>query len=293
MQTPLSYNDRDGAVARALERVKRWLVKRMLPIHRQPVNCAGNCTVTSVDSCNREDAGRVVSMTRAAHAGEICDAKRTEGRAPACRYDWLRRDGCANRDGRNPGHQESDTGPHQERQGRCYCTCGKPDSRGTQQDCQEGSSGKVVVMAARLDTVAKYICKKSGWSVSNLELQKLVYLAQMIYLGRHGHRLVDANFQAWDYGPVEPRLYHKAKVFGADPVQDVFYDALRFKETDPRSSFLDSVCDKFLKYTAGELVDITHSDNGAWAKHYVPKARNTKIPDEDIIAEYRARTGKQ
>lgn len=145
-------------------------------------------------------------------------------------------------------------------------------------------------MSARLDSVCKYICERSGWRVSNLQLQKLLYLAQMIHMGRHGGvRLADAQFEAWDYGPVGPRLYQKAKVFGSDNIQDVFYDARTFRAGDPRCNVMNDVCDRFANMSAGDLVEITHWDKGAWAKNYVPKARNIIIPDSDIIREYRAR----
>ena len=126
-------------------------------------------------------------------------------------------------------------------------------------------------MAARLESVAKYICDKSGWTVSNLQLQKLMYLAQMIHMGRHnGRPLFDGKFQAWDYGPVEPTLYHKVKGFGSGAIRDVFPDALDFKEADPRRKVMDAICNRFLKYSPGDLVDITHSDIGAWADVYTP-----------------------
>jgi len=145
-------------------------------------------------------------------------------------------------------------------------------------------------MAARLDSVGKYICKKSRWSVSNLELQKLLYLAQMIHMGRYGgKRLFDGSFQAWDYGPVEPNLYHKAKIYGSAPLKDIFGRAKTFKSTDYRRKVMDDVSERFLKFSAGDLVEITHWDQGAWARNYVPKARSIRIPDEQIYKEYRDR----
>ncbi|AHD08088.1 Panacea domain-containing protein [Phaeobacter gallaeciensis] len=145
-------------------------------------------------------------------------------------------------------------------------------------------------MAARLESVAKYICEKSGWNISNLQLQKLMYLAQMIYMGRTGgKRLFEGDFEAWDYGPVEPNLYHKVKVFGSSSVQDIFRNALGFKDGDKRRKVMDDVSKRFLKFSAGDLVEITHWDEGAWAKSYIPNARNVPIPDEDILDEYRKR----
>jgi len=149
-------------------------------------------------------------------------------------------------------------------------------------------------MAARMESVAKYICEKSGWTVSNLQLQKLMYLAQMIHMGRNnGKALFTGTFQAWDYGPVEPNLYHQVKGFGSGAIRDVFSKALRFEDDDPRRKVMDDVCDRFLKFSAGDLVDITHADTGAWAKVYTPRARNVPISDEEIFDEYKRRNPKK
>lgn len=144
-------------------------------------------------------------------------------------------------------------------------------------------------VVARLDTVCKFVCEVGDWNVSNLRLQKVLYIAQMFYMGRNnGDRLVDATFEAWDYGPVVPALYHKVKMFGSRPIADVFYDALRFNEDDRRRMFLMDVCIDLLHRRPGELVEITHWENGAWAKNYAPGIRGIEIPDADIIAEFYA-----
>jgi uncharacterized phage-associated protein len=45
----------------------------------------------------------------------------------------------------------------------------------------------------------------------------------MIYMGqKDGKRLVEASFEAWDYGPVEARLYQRVKVFGWSPIECFF-----------------------------------------------------------------------
>lgn len=149
-------------------------------------------------------------------------------------------------------------------------------------------------MAARLDSVCNYVCERGDWRVTNLQLQKLIYMAQMLHMGRNdGERLVDADFEAWDYGPVAPTLYHKVKMFGNAPIEDVFFDARDFKDEDPRRKILDEVCDNLLHKRPGELVDITHWSEGAWAKNYVPGSRYIPIPDDDIAGEYHARLKHQ
>jgi uncharacterized phage-associated protein len=120
-----------------------------------------------------------------------------------------------------------------------------------------------------------------------------MYLAQMVHMGRKmGKKLFEGSFQAWDYGPVEPNLYHRVKMFGSAPVKDIFSHALFFEEGDTRREIMDDVCNRFLKFSGGDLVEITHWDEGAWAKHYIPNARHISIPDEAIFEEYQARNRK-
>lgn len=145
-------------------------------------------------------------------------------------------------------------------------------------------------MAARLDSVCKVICERGNWRISNLQLQKILYMIQMSYMGQHnGARLADADFEAWDYGPVEPTLYRRVRMFGSSPVEDVFSEARPFKEDDPRLAFINDACKQLLPLRPGQLVDITHWQQGAWAKNYVPGTRGITIPDKDIVEEYRAR----
>jgi len=145
-------------------------------------------------------------------------------------------------------------------------------------------------MAARLDSVCRFICERGDWRVTNLQLQKILYVAQMYHMGRsNGERLVDTKFEAWDYGPVSPELYRRARMFGSSPIKNVFFDARDFREDDPRRAELISVCDELLPMKPGALVDLTHWPHGAWAKNYVPGFRGIEIPDRDIAAEFRAR----
>ena len=145
-------------------------------------------------------------------------------------------------------------------------------------------------MAARADSVSKYLCAKSGWKITNLQLQKLLYLSQMIYMGRNeGARLMDADFEAWDFGPVAPVIYKKVRMFGGAPIEDVFFEALSFKSEDSRKKLLDEICQDVLPLRASQLVEITHWEKGAWAARYEPGTRGIRIPDAYILQEYRDR----
>lgn len=136
-------------------------------------------------------------------------------------------------------------------------------------------------------SAAKRVAKRSGWTLSNLELQKIVYLAHMFHLGRTGDPLVHGLFEAWDYGPVHPDLYHRVKVFGADPVGDIFYDAAEPAEGSPEREILDEAYDGLGDAGPGRLVNATHRPGGAWDANYIPGVRHCIIPNEDILSEYR------
>ncbi|MEH0195195.1 type II toxin-antitoxin system antitoxin SocA domain-containing protein [Caulobacter sp. CCNWLY153] len=141
-----------------------------------------------------------------------------------------------------------------------------------------------------MSSAARRLCERSGWTLTNLELQKMLYLAQMQFLGQTNERLIDDTFEAWDYGPVSPSIYHRVKPFGSGAIKDVFHGARPIDAGDI-ANYLDGAYDALSRYSAGALVAITHWDKGAWAKNYIPGARGIPIPDEDIIAEYRARAG--
>lgn len=136
---------------------------------------------------------------------------------------------------------------------------------------------------------AKRLCQISDWSLSNLSIQKLLYIAHMFRLGQRGKPLVLDNFEAWDYGPVIPSVYHAAKIYGSGPVRNVFRSVENISEESAENKWLEDVYSALGDKTPGALVAITHTDNGAWAKNYIPGRYNIIISNEDILEEYRSR----
>lgn len=141
-------------------------------------------------------------------------------------------------------------------------------------------------MAVNVLDAARHMAKRSDWSLSNLKLQKLIYLAHMFHMGRHdGEPLVHGSFEAWDYGPVHPELYHKAKVYGSAPVKTI-PAGLELGEDSPEAAILNEAYDALGDTRAGQLVNATHRKGGAWDRNYIPGARRVIIPNEDILDEY-------
>lgn len=128
----------------------------------------------------------------------------------------------------------------------------------------------------------------SDWTLSNLTMQKTLYIAEMLYLSRTGSPMFDENFEAWDYGPVVPKLYHKVKMFGAKPVQDIFTDPILPRE-EARSQALRDAYATTKNMSGGKLVSITHWDGGAWAANYEPNKRGRVITKSEMMKEWNDR----
>ena len=150
-------------------------------------------------------------------------------------------------------------------------------------------------MAINVLQAAKYLAEKSGWKLTRLELQKMVYLAHMVYSGNNkGRPLVEGDFEAWKYGPVHKELYmftKKNKTF--NPNEDDF-DAIKSLDEEKHKEeiyVLGEISKYFLPGSAAKLMRIVHWEGGAWAKHYDKNKYNTIIPQKDIKEEYVAHFG--
>ncbi|MEP0453255.1 MAG: hypothetical protein ABJD57_10295, partial [Roseibium sp.] len=85
---------------------------------------------------------------------------------------------------------------------------------------------------------------------------------------------------------VHPDLYHKVKIFGSDPVENVFHSVPDMQSGAERD-IIDEAYSKLGHLSAGRLVSATHHQGGAWDLNYQPGVRHCIIPNEDILNEYR------
>ena len=142
-------------------------------------------------------------------------------------------------------------------------------------------------MAESVLCAAKRLGEKSGWVLTNLQMQKMVYLAHMFYMGEYNTPLVAGDFEAWPLGPVHPVLYHHLKRYGADPVPpEAFAHDPSLPDGHPGCKYLDAAVTELPR---GKLIGITHWEKGAWRTNYRQYERNIVIPKDDILAEYKKR----
>lgn len=113
--------------------------------------------------------------------------------------------------------------------------------------------------------------------------------------------LVRNKFEAWKYGPVQRVLYEQFKTFKDRPIR-----MLRATYIDPESGtdlyrppnikeeharVIEQVLDKYEKFSAGQLVDQSHVEDGPW--EYVWRQAEEviypgmKIPDSLILEHFK------
>lgn len=128
--------------------------------------------------------------------------------------------------------------------------------------------------------IAKYLL--SVQPMSNLKLQKMIYLTYADYLTKTGKRLFKDQIISMQYGPVIPTVYDNYKSNGREEITDETRDSLitlegittrmtlaRMLKADDDQAILSSLkdtLDQFGGKKPSQLVDITHRDGSPWSQ---------------------------
>lgn len=98
-------------------------------------------------------------------------------------------------------------------------------------------------------------------SLTNLKLQKLVYYAQGIALGRYSVRLFNEPILAWEHGPVVRELYDHYKGNGKLPISsNPSQEIQTVLDNDLVKKILDETISIYGLYTPWVLRDKTHNE---------------------------------
>ncbi len=121
--------------------------------------------------------------------------------------------------------------------------------------------------------------EKEREGVTNLKLQKVLYLAQAYYLAKLGKPLFTEKLKAWEYGPVVPEVYSKLKYYGSRPI---IFEKDKSTLAEEDKEVLKKVWNTFGGYSASRLVDIVHAHT-PWKK---AKDSADKIISKEAIKNY-------
>ncbi|WP_269225421.1 Panacea domain-containing protein [Flavobacterium eburneipallidum] len=123
-------------------------------------------------------------------------------------------------------------------------------------------------------------------TMTNLKLQKMIYIANGIYIAKHKEPLIIERVEVWAYGPVIKPVYDCFKRFGADNINKktvecdiIFTNYPNAKELE----ILEATWDLCKELNGIQLSNWTHRPESPWTISMNNK--KSFIPD-DLLGTY-------
>jgi uncharacterized phage-associated protein len=129
--------------------------------------------------------------------------------------------------------------------------------------------------------------ENGGDTLTPMQVLKLVYLAHGWSLGLLGKTLVEDQVQAWQYGPVIPKLYASMRQFKSNPVSFPLPDR-GIALSDEARDLIKQIYDVYGHLSGPALSRLTHKAGSPWAKTYVDGSFGLVISN-DLIEDYFAK----
>jgi uncharacterized phage-associated protein len=130
--------------------------------------------------------------------------------------------------------------------------------------------------------------KIKGIELSNLQLQKLVYICHGYMLGWKNKPLSSEPMEAWEYGPVVDSVYHLFKSNGSKviPVKEDIATGLDGDEE--AEHIINGVLTLYGNKGAIDLVSLTHQPGTPWRETWDKNAKHKySIPiSDDLIKNH-------
>jgi uncharacterized phage-associated protein len=140
--------------------------------------------------------------------------------------------------------------------------------------------------AAEVANTFLLLAEKDGKKLSNLQLQKLVYIAYGFYLAALNEQLFHDKIEAWPLGPVIPNLYHELKRYGWGYVTEPIINAGEIDPGESARTIIEEVWKSYRDFSAEELSSLTHQPGSPWAAVWDPGSRHVRVPDDVIRTHY-------
>ena len=134
------------------------------------------------------------------------------------------------------------------------------------------------------EDIAAYIvnrCIDNRRPITNLQLQKILYLCQLAY-----HRFTDASlfeddFEARQYGPVVPSVYRMFSLFGGMKINRFVPEEV---DIDPDTKdFLNILADKYSGYSPLDLTAVMHQNDDAWEQTFQGGEGDGKVIPKELM----------
>jgi uncharacterized phage-associated protein len=116
---------------------------------------------------------------------------------------------------------------------------------------------------------------QNGRELTNMQLQKLVYIAHGYSLALLDSPLVKQPVQAWRYGPVIKVLYDSLRQYGAGKVSQMVNILPSEEVSSTHRALIDVVGDAYAHFSGPQLSTMTHREGTPWRDVFDPKASFT------------------
>lgn len=138
-------------------------------------------------------------------------------------------------------------------------------------------------------SIANYFIKRSkddGIPKTHLQILKLVYFSHAVMLAAYDRPMVAQPFEAWEFGPVVPDIYHSLKQYGRSHIDaEIPSFAIPDFDTDELSS-LQGTLKSLGGLSGGQLSHITHWPNSPWFSARL-RGRGSVIDNNEIRDYYK------
>lgn len=135
-------------------------------------------------------------------------------------------------------------------------------------------------------TVAKYIvskCMREKSPISNLQLQKLLYLVQKESIVINDEPIFVDEIEAWRFGPAVPNVFFHFSGFGAMPIiMEYVVDEI----DDDDRELIDDVVDRKKMLHPWDYLDEICGEGGAWCRVWDGGSEDRKVIPVEMIVEF-------
>jgi len=135
---------------------------------------------------------------------------------------------------------------------------------------------------------------RQGLSVTPMQLQKLVYFANGWHMEiNSGQPLVGSSFEAWQFGPVMPELYHEFKRYGSQRITgraiNIFGGAAWAANLlPPQNTLIAEIVNIYGRLSGPKMSQLTHKTGTPWSLTWNGGlGSGNDIPNNIILAEFR------
>lgn len=136
------------------------------------------------------------------------------------------------------------------------------------------------------------LAKSEGKTLTNMQLQKLVFLAQGYSLALLDREIYRHNTHAWQWGPVVPKLYKSLQKYGSDAVTETLTAPDELLEDSEEYGIVEGVWEAYKGYSGSKLSAISHRPGSPWDQQWREKQFDV-IPLDRIKAYYRDLVGRE